>query len=96
MRFAVEFGGTEQRMEAALAGSGNALTADFESALKIVVSHANEHYAGDYTVIPQTEAQVLPTKDRIMMADVNVQAIPYYETSNAQGGTTVYIGDKIK
>lgn len=40
MRFAVEFGGTEQRMEAALAGSGNALTADFESAIELKYSAA--------------------------------------------------------
>ena len=93
--FVVEFGNTEQSMEAVLAGSGNVLTADFESALKIVVSDAHEHYAGDYTVIPQTEAQVLPTKDRIMVDNVTVKAIPYYETDNTQGGSTVYIGSEI-
>lgn len=96
MRFAVEFGGTEQSMEAALAGSGSAITADFESATKIIVSEANEHYKGEYTVTPQTETQTMQTQNKIMDQDVTIKAIPYYETGNVQGGNTVYIGSDIK
>jgi hypothetical protein len=50
-------------------------------------------YEGPTRVKPKTEEQTLPTKNRAMTDDVKVLAIPYYETSNTQNGTTVIIGD---
>lgn len=48
-------------------------------------------YDGKYSVIPDTDAVVLPTKDKTMREDIKVFAIPYWETSN-DTGTTVTIG----
>lgn len=56
-----------------------------------VLTHPS--YEGPTRVKPKTEEQTLPTKNRAMTDDVKVLAIPYYETSNTQNGTTVIIGD---
>ena len=52
-------------------------------------------YEGNYAVIPKVTSQTLPTKDRHMVEDVEIKEIPYYDTSNNSGGTTVYIADSI-
>ena len=52
-------------------------------------------YSGAYEVIPKTEAQTLQTKDKKMIDDVSVHAIPYYEVGNDADGTTVIIGDDL-
>lgn len=50
-------------------------------------------YDGPYIVIPKVEGQTLETDGKTMQDDVTVTAIPYYQTSNPQGGYTVIIGD---
>lgn len=54
-----------------------------------------EDYTGSYDIIPQIEAQIMPTEDKHMTDDVNIRAIPYYEVSNPQDGKTVYIGSDL-
>lgn len=53
---------------------------------------SNEDYEGLYDITPMFEEQVLETENKIMTNDLTVQAIPYYEVSNAQGGQTIIIG----
>ncbi len=49
-------------------------------------------YEGDYVVKPKMhEETVLATNGKLMNDDVTVLEIPYFETSNLSGGTTVYI-----
>lgn len=52
-------------------------------------------YTGAHTVTPKTEEQTLRTAMKSMQKDVTVKAIPYYETSNTSGGSTVYIGTEV-
>ena len=61
-----------------------------------VVSYVNgEPYDGPYEVIPKAdEAQILPTKQRILAEDMTVLAVPYYEADN-QIGTTIYIASEV-
>ena len=59
--------------------------------LGISTSGVTEQYAGNYTVVPKVEKQVLKTKQKVMTADLTVTEIPVYEVSNTSGGTTVYI-----
>ena len=54
-----------------------------------------EPYEGEYTVTPQVEAQILPTKEKILLGDIAVKAIPFYEVSNTSGGDTVFIGNEV-
>ena len=49
-------------------------------------------YSGAYAVTPKTVAQTLQTKDKKMIDDVSVHAIPYYEVGNDADGTTAIIG----
>lgn len=63
-----------------------------EAVIDIAECDEADPYCGDYEVTPKTSAQTMPTKDKLMLDDVKVKAIPYYETSNAFG-TTVYIGE---
>ncbi len=51
-------------------------------------------YTGNYTVIPEIQAQTLDTKDKILRENVKVQKIPLYEVGNASSGETVIIGGK--
>lgn len=51
-------------------------------------------YHGQYVVTPSTvDDIVLETAGMKMSDDVTIYKIPYYETSNPQGGFTVYIGN---
>lgn len=49
-------------------------------------------YEGEYEVTPKLHiTQTLDTDGKYMRDDVVVLEVPYYETSNESGGTTVYI-----
>lgn len=50
-----------------------------------------EPYEGEYIVTPKVEAQTMPTKEKVMFDDVTIKAIPYVESENSAGGTTVTI-----
>lgn len=52
-------------------------------------------YDGPYEAIPKVEAQTLPTAKKLMMDDVTVHGVPFYEVSNDQGGNTVYIAKEL-
>lgn len=52
-------------------------------------------YTGPYTVTPKVEAQTLETARKLMTDDVNIKAIPFFETSNNAGGETVYIAMEV-
>lgn len=54
-------------------------------------------YEGSYTAVPKAfETVVLPTKDKKLIKDITIKEIPYYETTNASGGNTVYIAGQIE
>lgn len=58
------------------------------------VSIDGDTYDGPYTVTPKTQEQMLATRDKLMAENVLVLEIPYYETTNEQGGYTVIIADE--
>lgn len=49
-------------------------------------------YEGPYEVTPRKVEQHLATAHKSMAQDVKIFAIPYAETTNPEGGTTVTIG----
>lgn len=51
-----------------------------------------EPYEGEYSVVPKVKAQVLSTKEKVMLDDVTIMAIPYAEVTNISNGKTVTIG----
>lgn len=61
------------------------------------VHHLTEYvggdpYDGEYDITPKVEAQTMPTKEKIMLEDVTIRAIPYAEVTNQSNGKTVTIG----
>lgn len=50
-----------------------------------------ENYIGEYTIRPKVEEQVMNTRDKRMINNIKIEAIPYYEVNN-QNGKTVIIG----
>lgn len=65
---------------------------DFEEIQEVTEYIGGEVYAGDYKVTPKVTAQTMPTKDKVMLDDVTVEAIPFYEVKNTSGGKTATIG----
>lgn len=51
-----------------------------------------ELYKGEYVVTPKVVSQKMETKSKVMGDDVQIKAIPFFETANNSGGDTVYIG----
>ena len=49
-------------------------------------------YKGDYVVTPKKNEQTLQTAEKYLTKDITIKEIPYAETSNSAGGTTVTIG----
>ena len=56
---------------------------------------STELYTGEYNVVPKAaEEQKLPCAGKKMLKDVDIKAIPFFETANATG-TTVYIAAEV-
>lgn len=52
-------------------------------------------YQGDYIITPKAfEEQIMPTNGLLMLDDVTVKRVPYYETTNPMG-QTVYIASEV-
>lgn len=61
-----------------------------------IVYIGGEPYTGDCTVVPCADKEViLHTTGKLLDDDVTVKKIPFYETSNTQGGKTAYIGSEV-
>lgn len=73
-----------------------AYKAHLTGALATAYSSAGVKYDGDYEVTPTVDGLELNTKDRYMVDDVKINAIPFFEISNTSGGNTVYIAGEIE
>ena len=92
LNFVVKFENLNQPIKADFSATKSIFQTDFESASKIVFVDTTEHYKGDYEVTPKTIQQVMQTRNLIMDNDVIINKIPYSESDNSAGGTTVTIG----
>lgn len=60
---------------------------------KLSVPTNYDPYTGEYEVASDVfNAKILPTANKLLNQDVLIKKVPYFETSNAQNGLTVYIG----
>lgn len=58
----------------------------------VVISTGQENpYNGEYIITPKVEAQTMKTKNKTMLDDVTIKAIPYAEVTNLSNGKTVTI-----
>lgn len=58
----------------------------------IICSVGYDDYTGEYEITPKVNEQELKTKDKHMVKDLLIKAIPYYEVENIYNGQTVIIG----
>ena len=67
-----------------------------EGMLTIPSAVGVETYDGEYVVVPKAyDEQVLETAHKLLLEDVTVTKVPYYETSNLFDGKTAYIAEDI-
>ena len=50
-------------------------------------------YEGPYESVPSVKEQILTTKRKLMINDITIRKIPYFEVSNTSGGITASIGN---
>lgn len=62
---------------------------------KVTLAGDQTPYTGDYEITPEIEGQTLSTTNRLMMQDMTINPIPYYDVGNLAGGSTVYIGKEL-
>lgn len=82
-------------LKAKFCASDMQLKAKFENLQKVTVTGDVDPYEGEYVIIPRVEAQTMPTAQKYMVQDVQIQGIPIFETSNNSGGETAYIGTEV-
>lgn len=96
MRFTMEFMETRQDFKVGFNEIRQQFDAGFENLQIVTTAPDVELYSGTYDITPTVGAQTLPTAQRYMVQDVNVNAIPFYNVGNTAGGSTVYIADNIE
>lgn len=52
-----------------------------------------ETFDGEYEATPQIKSQTIATANKVMIKDFVVKEVPYFETTNNVGGTTITIGE---
>ena len=60
----------------------------------VKVDGSTDPFLGEYEVTPKVDAQTMPCAGKKMLKDVEIKAIPFFETSN-EAGTTVYIAAEV-
>lgn len=73
--------------------------ADADAQIKGALSDAGINqsflvYDGVYEITPKNYSQTLDTANKILVDDVLVHKVPYWETSNSAGGLTAYIANE--
>ena len=68
-----------------------------DSSFKLDISTDGEYpvYNGNYRVTPKVTQQSLPTKNKVLVDDVTVNEIPFYNVENTSGGRTVFIAKEV-
>lgn len=96
MNIRAVFAQSEQTFCADFRETEDRLPADFGEVQKVTEYVGGEGYDGDYTVTPKVEPQTLPTKGKVMLDNMSIKSIPFYDVSNTSGGSTVYIGIEVE
>lgn len=70
---------------------------DAESAIGTAFHETWPVYSGTTTVVPKMdEEQTLSTAGKVVVDDITVTKVPFYEVTNQTGGTTCYIAMEIE
>ena len=91
----ISFSELTQKFDLAFHSSSCSFTPKFGEVQTITEYVGNGAYEGDYEVTPRTVEQTMPTKEKVMLEDLTIKAIPFYNVSNTSGGSTVYIAKEV-
>jgi hypothetical protein len=94
MKIDVHFSESSQNFTTTMNAKEGQFEADFGQIQAVTQIIGGDPYLGEYVVTPKVEAQTMPTKNKILFDDVEVEPIPYAEVTNNSGGTTATIGGK--
>lgn len=95
MLIRVQFSESKVGINAKFNSSTVSIDTAFADLQKVTVREDVIPYMGEYNITPKVEAQTIPTAQKFMTDDVQIKAIPYFETSNNYDGETVYIGSEV-
>ena len=84
------------RLDVKFSESNMRMNVEFAGYQKVTSQKEADPYTGAYEITPAVESQTLPTAQKLMTADMTINAIPYFETSNEHNGETVYIGSEVE
>lgn len=93
--FPARFEESDQSFSAQLKEEEILLHPNFGEVQTVTKYIGGEPYDGSYEITPKIEKQTMPTEGKVMVSDVTIHKIPYFEVSNNGGGNTVYIADEI-
>lgn len=96
MRFDVIFTQSNEKILVDLNSNDQRIDAEFASYQEATVIRDADPYTGSYTITPSVDAQTVYTAQKYMTSDMTINGIPYFETSNAFNGETVYIGSEVE
>lgn len=93
--FDAQFQEQSNVLDASFHEKSQVLESDFDSVVTIVEMPEDVYYEGEYTVVPDVEAQELPTALKRMKDDLTITEIPTSCASNNTGGLTFYIASTL-
>lgn len=96
MRIDVKFTQSNERIHITMDSIDQSIDTEFRNYQEATIIRDADPYVGEYTVTPAVHAQTLHTAQKYMTSDLTVKEIPYFETSNASHGETVYIGSEVE
>lgn len=70
----------------------NAKFGEVHTVTKLV---GGEQFEGEYIVTPKVKEQILQTRNKVLVEDMTIKAIPIFNVTNNSGGNTVYIGNEV-
>ena len=94
LNFNVVFQSTDCDFNARLSNTSEKIMVDMGAVFEVENKH-RDIYDGSYTVTPKAhDKTVLNTANKILLEDVTVVEIPYYETTNPYG-STIFIANEV-
>lgn len=93
--FNVRFAESDQAFDIRFAETDQNFDAGFSNFVLVEHNTACEPYLGDYSITPKVSDQKVPVKNKMMVKDLTVEKIPYFEVSNTSGGVTATIGSEV-
>ena len=91
----VKFTEVTKNIPVKLTVRGSTLSVNMGEIHNVTEYIGGEEYKGAYEVTPKVEGQTMPTKDKVLIDDMTIKAIPFYKVSNTSGGNTVFIGNEV-